>query len=150
MDRRRFLQGTLAGATVLSPTTAEQSGAVPPEKTTKKVLLKAGHQNHSTDADLRVLAALGVNHICSSLPSRTFDQIWSAEGLPGPRERVERFGIKLDMVPLPLSSSYISGAENPHIMMGKSPERAGEIKHISKRIRNAAKAGTPAVKYNLT
>jgi hypothetical protein len=31
------------------------------------------------------------------------------------KERVERFGIKLAMVPLPLSSSPIRAAENPHI-----------------------------------
>jgi mannonate dehydratase len=134
----------------LRTTAAGQPDAVQGGKTTKKTLLKAGHQNRSTDADLRVLAALGVNHICSSLPSRTYDQNWSVEGLTRLRERVERFGIRLDMVPLPLSSSYISRAENPHIMMGKSPERDREIEHICQMIRNAAKAGIPAVKYNLT
>src|SRR5262249_49859447 len=112
--------------------------------------MKAGHQHRSSDADLRLLAALGVNHICSSLPSRTFDQNWSVEGLSRLRERVERFGIHLDMVPLPLSSSPIERAENPHIMLGKSPERDGETAQICKMIRNAAKAGFPAVKYNLT
>jgi mannonate dehydratase len=97
-----------------------------------------------------VLAALGVNHICSSLPSRDLDQDWSVAGLSRLRERVEGFGIKLDMVPLPLSSSYIGRAENPHIMLGKSPERDREIEHICQMVRNAAKAGIPAVKYNLT
>jgi mannonate dehydratase len=115
-----------------------------------KALMKAGHQNHSTDADLRVLAVLGVNHICSSLPSRTFDDNWSVEGLTKLRERIEKFGVKLDMVPLPLSSYYISRAENPHIMLGKSPERDREIDQICKMIQNAARAGIPAVKYNLT
>jgi mannonate dehydratase len=112
--------------------------------------MKAGHQHHSSDAELRVLAALGVQHICSALPSRTFDQNWSVEGLSRLRERVERFGIALDMVPLPLSSSPINRAENPHIMLGKSPERDREIDDIARMIRNAAKAGIPAVKYNLT
>jgi mannonate dehydratase len=112
--------------------------------------MKAGHQNHSSDADLRVLAALGVNHICSVLPSRTFDQNWSVEGLTRLRRRVESFGIKLDMVPLPLSSTNIDRAENPHIMLGKSPERDREIEQICQMIRNAAQVGIPAVKYNLT
>jgi mannonate dehydratase len=116
----------------------------------RKALMKAGHQNHSADADLRILAALGVNHICSALPSRTLDQNWSVDGLTRLRERVERFGIKLDMVPLPLSSSYISRSENPHIMLGKSPERDREIEQVCQMIRNAAKAGIPALKYNLT
>src|SRR5262249_32986375 len=106
--------------------------------------------NHSSNADLRVLAALGVNHVCSILPSRTFDQNWTVEGLTRLRERVEGFGIKLDMVPLPLSSSYIGRAENPNIMRGKSPERDREIEQICQMIRNVAKVGIPAVKYNLT
>jgi mannonate dehydratase len=112
--------------------------------------MKAGHQHHSTDADLRVLAALGVKHICSALPSRTLDDNWSVEGLTRLRERVERFGIKLDMVPLPLSNSPISQAENPNILLGKSPERDRELNRICQMIRNVAQAGIPAVKYNLT
>jgi mannonate dehydratase len=146
MYRRQFLTGTLACASAAGQSyhLAELQGS------TKKAHLKAGHQNHSTDADLRVLAALGVNHVCSALPSRSFDRNWSVQELSRLRERVESFGIKLDMVPLPLSSSYISQAENPHIMMGKSPERDREIDSICQMIRNVAKAGIPAVKYNLT
>jgi mannonate dehydratase len=49
-----------------------------------------------------------------------------------------------------LSSTPIGRAENPNIMMGKSPERDREIDRICQMIRNAAKAGIPAVKYNLT
>ncbi len=146
MDRRDFLTGTLAGATAI--------GAAPlaaqPSKPAPKSRMKAGHQNHSSDADLRVLAALGVQHICSALPSRSFDASWSVDGLARLRERVERFGVHLDMVPLPLSSSSIGRAENPHIMLGKSPERDREIDQICQMIRNVAKVGIPAVKYNLT
>jgi mannonate dehydratase len=144
MDRRAFLKGGLAGAAGLS---AAAAGAAPAPR---KARMKAGHQGHSADADLGVLAALGVNHVCSALPSRKLDDNWSADGLSRLRERVERFGITLAMVPLPLSSSYISRAENPHIMMGKSPERDREIDDICQMIRNAEKAGIPAVKYNLT
>jgi mannonate dehydratase len=150
MDRRGFLKGTVMGATALGTAAAGRAHGAPKERAAKKALMKAGHQNHSTDADLRVLAALGVNHICSSLPSRSLDENWSVDGLSRLRERVEKFGIKLDMVPLPLSSSYISRAENPHIMLGKSPERDREIERICRMIRNAARAGIPAVKYNLT
>jgi len=149
MDRRRFLRRSLAGAAVLAATSAGRSPGLT-EGRPQKALMKAGHQHRSSDADLRVLAALGVNHICSALPSRTFDENWSVTGLSRLRERVERFGIKVDMVPLPLSSSSISRAENPHIMLGKSPERDREIDQICQMIRNAAKAGIPAVKYNLT
>jgi mannonate dehydratase len=145
MHRRRFLQGALVGTALgAGPAPA----AVP--RPVKKALMKAGHQNRSSDADLRVLAALGVNNICSELPSRTFDDNWSVKGLTALRERVERFGIKLDMVPLPLSSSPISRAENPNIMLGKDPERGREIEQICNMIRNEAEAGISAVKYNLT
>ena len=54
------------------------------------------------------------------------------------------------MVPLPLSSHYIARAENPNIMLGKSPERDREIDDICQMIRNAARAGIPALKYNMS
>jgi mannonate dehydratase len=151
MDRRDFLRGGLAAAGAAAGLPARADGpAAGTDKPARKALMKAGHQGHSADADLRVLAALGINHVCSGLPSRTFDDNWSVEALTRLRERVERFGVKLDMVPLPLSSSYIARAENPHIMMGKSPEREREIDQICQMIRNVARAGIPAVKYNLT
>ena len=49
-----------------------------------------------------------------------------------------------------MSSSLVDRAENPNIMLGKSPERDREIDAICQMIRNAAKVGIPAVKYNLT
>jgi mannonate dehydratase len=151
MDRRDFLKGSMTGVAALGAAASPEGLRTAQSGTSaKKALMKAGHQNHSSDADLRVLAALGVNHICAALPSRTLDASWSVAGLTRLRERVERFGIKLEMVPLPLSSSYISRGENPHIMLGKSPERDREIEQICQMIRNVARAGIPAVKYNLT
>src|SRR6266446_3486367 len=92
-------------------------------KTGRRARMKAGHQHQHSDAVLRTLAAFGVNHICGGLPSRTLDESWSVEGLTKLRERVESFGIKLEMAPLPLSSTPVDRAENPHIMLGQSPER---------------------------
>jgi mannonate dehydratase len=149
MNRRQFIGGT-AAATVLAESLAPKSTAASSSAPRKKSLLKAGHQHHSSDADLRLLSALGVSHICSALPSRTFDGDWSVQGLSVLRKRVESFGIKLDMVPLPLSSSAIGRAENPNIMLGRSPERDREIEQICQMIRNVAKVGISAVKYNLT
>jgi mannonate dehydratase len=116
----------------------------------RKALMKVGTQHDSSDETLAILAALGVNNICSTLPSATFDQQWSVEGLMRLRDRVEKFGIALDMIPLPLSSNEISRSENPNILLGRSPERDREIDDICQMIRNAARAGIPAVKYNLT
>src|SRR5947208_10816436 len=112
--------------------------------------MKVGHQHESSDEVLKLLAAFGVNNICSALPSAKFDESWSVEGLTKLRERVESFGIRLEFVPLPLSSKYITAAENPNIMLGKSPERDREIDNICQMIRNTARAGIPALKYNLS
>jgi hypothetical protein len=46
-----------------------------------KPLMKVGTQHDSSDETLGILAALGVNNICSTLPSATFDDRWSVEGL---------------------------------------------------------------------
>ena len=104
----------------------------------------------ASDDTLRTLAALGVTHICGWLPSRRLDENWSVEGLTKLRERVESFGIRLAMLPLPMSSNSIEQAEMPNILLGKSPERDREISDICYMIRNAGRAGISAVKYNFT
>jgi mannonate dehydratase len=133
MNRRTFLELPAAAAAPSS-----------------KALMKAGTQHDASAATLRVLAAFGVNHICCGLPSPKLDENWSVEGLTRLRERVEAHGIRLDMAPLPLSSYYIAHAENPDIMLGRSPARDREIDDIRQMIRNAARAGIPSLKYNLT
>ena len=112
--------------------------------------MKVGTQHSTTDDVLKVLAAFGVNNICSTLPSPKFDENWSVDGLKRLRERVESFGIKLECVPLPLSSAYIAKSENPGIMLGKSPQRDREIDDMCQMIRNCAEAGIPMVKYNMS
>jgi mannonate dehydratase len=116
----------------------------------RRALMKVGTQQGSSDEILGLLSAFGVNHICSSLPSIRLDENWSLENLMRLRERVESYGIKLEIVPLPLSSHYITQGEKPNIMLGKSPERDREIEEICQMIRNAARAGIPALKYNLS
>jgi mannonate dehydratase len=139
--------GSGAGAAAAESQT--QTGASTARPTTKATM-KVGTQHDSSDDVLGILAALGVTNICSRLPSARFDDQWSVEGLTRLRERVERFGITLDMVPLPMSSSPIARAENPNILLGKSPDRDREIDDICQMIRNASRAGIPALKYNLT
>jgi mannonate dehydratase len=149
MDRRSFLQFTAAASSL--PTLPSRA-SMPADPFPLKPRMKLGTQFGSgpSDETLRVLAALGVNHICSGLPSRSLDEHWSVEGLTKLKERVESFGLELLMVPLPLSSSPIERAENPAIMLGKSPERDREIDQICQMIRNLAQTGIPSVKYNLT
>jgi mannonate dehydratase len=146
MDRRTFLTAATGGAAI-----AVARADDPPEaEAPPKKRMKLGHQGRSSDADLRILSALGVLHICSALPSRKLDDAWSVDGLSKLRERVEKAGVALDMVPLPMSSSLVTGAEMPNIVLGKSPERDKEIDDICQMIRNAGKVGILAVKYNFT
>jgi D-mannonate dehydratase len=149
MDRRGF--GRLAGAAALGAAAAEWSAAhaaPPAAPPRKRALMKVGTQHDSSDATLAILATLGVNNICSTLPSARLDEQWSVEGLTKLRERVESFGIALDCVPLPLSSHPIARAENPNLMLGRSPERDREIDAIATMIRNAARAGIPALRHD--
>ncbi|MGH9581930.1 MAG: mannonate dehydratase [Bryobacteraceae bacterium] len=111
--------------------------------------MKLGTQHDSSDETLRASAAFGVTHICSRLPSAKSDESWSVEGLSKLREHVESFGIRLEAVSLPLSSVPIARAENPAILLGKSPEREREIDQICQMIENCACAGIPIVKYNI-
>ena len=157
MHRRKFMRlagNGIAGEALVAPFAQVLNATAPAKaslsKTPKKALMKVGTQNVSADETLRVLAALGVNHVCSTLPSARLDERWSVDGLMRLRERVESFGIKLEIVPLPLSSNYITKAENPNIMLGKSPERDREIDDLCQMIRNTARAGIPALKYNLS
>lgn len=142
MQRRDFIKSAAAAPAAL----AAQSAQAAPAATGGRI--KLGTQ--STSTPLNVLAALGVENICSGLPSAKFDEKWSVEGLTKLREHVESFGVKLDLVPLPLSSAYITKSENPNIMLGKSPERDREIDNICQMIRNAARAGIPCLKYNMS
>jgi mannonate dehydratase len=149
MNRRNFLHTSAAATAALQ---IEKAGQAAPSKPAKSqpVLFKLGTQNDDSEAALKVFSALGVLNICSRLPSAKFDAAWSVEGLKKLRERVEAHGIVLDAVPLPLSSSYITKSENPNIMLGKSPERDREIDNICQMIKNAAQAGIPILKYNMT
>jgi mannonate dehydratase len=154
MDRRHFMR--LAGVGVAARTSqasvagqsAPPSAARTPAR--RPALMKVGTQHDSSNEVLAILAGLGVTNICSRLPSERLDHEWSVDALERLRERVEGFGITLDMVPLPLSSKPIATAENPNILLGRSPERDREIDGICQMIRNAAGAGIPSLKYNLT
>jgi mannonate dehydratase len=157
MNRREFFQatGAAAASTALAetivdaqvaarPAAARQGSAAP-----KRALMKAGTQHGDSDAILRVLAGFGVTHLCGELPSARLDEAWSVEGLSKRRERVEAFGLTLDMLPLPLSSSEISRSENPAVLLATS-DRDRQIDGICQMIRNARLAGIPSLKYNLT
>lgn len=145
MKRRKFFQWTAAGAVATAC-----SDAVALTTSLRPVLFHAGTQQGHSPQVLWCMAAFGVRHICSGEISPRLDEKWSVDGLSRFREYVESFGIGLAMVPLPMPSVTINKNPFPNILLGKSPERDREIDEISTMIRNAGKAGIPAVKYNLT
>jgi len=100
------------------------------------------------DTDYRMWAQLGVTHVCVDPPGNPHH--WSLDDLHRHRERVESFGLSLDMVQLPMSSAPIEKQDSPHILLAKEPERQREIDSICALIERLAAAGIPAAKYNLT
>jgi mannonate dehydratase len=143
MERRDFLKSAGLGAVALN---ASPQAAAP-----RRALMKLGTQQASpTDDMLRYFAQFGVRNICGTAPRPGLKGWWEVEDLVLLRKRVEFFGIKLDLLPLPMSAAPLSRAESPNILLGKSPERDREIEIIRQNIRAAAHAGIPCLKYNLT
>jgi mannonate dehydratase len=151
VSRRQFLSRAGTGATLLGLAgTAPVAANLTAPAAHPPVLMHAGHQHDHSAATLRLLAAFGVKHICSGLPSPRMDGNWSVAGLTALRQHVESFGIALDCIPLPLSSREITRAEYPEILLAQDPERERALDDLCAMIRHAGAAGIPMVKYNLT
>lgn len=152
MDRRKFLKSAGTVAAVPLAGTKASGNLEGTNKTAPQSRMRLGTQFSALPSNdtLRAIAAFGVRHICSGFPAPQSDAQWTVEGLQRLRDRIHGFGIDLMMVPLPLSSSYITRAENPAIMLGKSPDRDREIDKICGMVRDCARAGIPAAKYNMS
>jgi hypothetical protein len=75
----------------------------------------------------------------------------TVDELKAMRDFAGKKGVSIDILTPPnLGSTHIDRERNPGIMLGKSPERDREIDNVCQIIRNAARVGIPAVKYNLT
>lgn len=106
-----------------------------------------GTQNRvTTDEGYRQFAQLGIRHVCADAPGNPHD--WTLDDLKRHRDRMERCGLMLDMVQLPLGSWPIERSQSPDILMA-GPERDRQIDSICRLIENLAEAGIPAAKYNL-
>jgi mannonate dehydratase len=147
LPRRRFLAAAATGAALAGPASR---AATPGAPAVPPMLMKAGHQHDHSTPTLQALAAFGVSHICSGKLSREIDKDWTVDALTRLRRHVESFGIRLECVPLPMSSGDILHAEHPEILLGREPERERAIEGIRIMIRHCGKAGIPMVKYNLT
>jgi mannonate dehydratase len=106
-----------------------------------------GTQNRVTSDDgYRQFAQLGVRHVNADPDGNPHD--WTLDVLQRHRDRMERCGLILDMVQLPLESHPIEKQNSPDILT-KGPNRDKQIDSICRLIENVAKAGIPSVKYNL-
>lgn len=98
------------------------------------------------DDDFRTYAQLGVRHVCADPAGSPHD--WTLDDLLRHKERVESFGLVLDMVELPLNSRPIEEQKSPDILT-KGPDRDRQIDSICGLLEGVGRAGIPAVKYNL-
>ncbi|MGH9629472.1 MAG: mannonate dehydratase [Bryobacteraceae bacterium] len=114
--------------------------------------MKLGCQSGPTsDQRLQFFKRHGVEHICGYPEDSGNKGYYSVEDISLVKERCEKHGVSLDMIAPPfLASSHIDRTERPAIMLGKSPERDRDIEHVQNMIRNCAKAGVPALKYNMS
>jgi mannonate dehydratase len=145
MNRREFVSAAALAAAV-------PSGAAAQRAPRKRALMKLGCQSGPTsDQRLQFFKRHSVNNICGyaeEAPGRLYHTV---EELSRLRERCEKHGVSLDLIAPPfLASSHIDRTEHPSIMLGQSPQRNRDIEHLQILIRNCAKVGVPAIKYNMS
>ncbi|HZY74406.1 MAG TPA: mannonate dehydratase [Edaphobacter sp.] len=150
MNRREFISSSSVAAVTLGRGAGGSAATV--SSHSKPVLMKLGCQSAPTsDAHLKYLARYGVRHICG-YPQITDGRIdATVDELSRMKDLAASNGIEIDCVaPSVLSSSYIDNEKHPAIMLAQSPERDRDIESVQKMIRNCAKAGLPAIKYNMS
>ena len=149
MRRREFLSIAAAGGAACARP-AEDAAAEGRRGSPVKFVL--GCQSGPTDdRRLAFFKRHGVEHICGWPDNWRNLKRYSVEDLEKLRERCERHGVSLDMVGAPfLTSSHIDKEKRPAIMLGESPERDRDIEDIQKSIEACARAGVPAMKYNMS
>jgi mannonate dehydratase len=163
MKRRQFFTlAGLAGIGAAVPAIAAPGSQGAPQNPSSGPVL--GCQRAPTDIRrLQHFKRHSVDHICG-YPDREADPAsWTVESLTRLRDRCAEQGVSLDMVQFPmLSSASIDRMSAQHdmnpqlvaglgkaIMLGKDPERQREIELVQTIIRNCARAGIPAIKYNM-
>src|SRR5437660_5397595 len=147
MNRRDFILSTAAG---LALTTASPSLAQSPEGR-KRPSMKLGCQSGPTsDTRLQFFARHGVKNICA-VPEPADKQLPTVDELLQLKERAAKWDISVDAITPPfLASTHIDRTKRPAIMLGQSPERDRDIEGFQNLIRNCAKTGIPAIKYNMS
>jgi mannonate dehydratase len=141
ISRREFVR--LAGITTLSTIVLPESvanGEATDRRSNvgkaNKPLMYPGTQKSSTKRMLQFYKRCGVNNICGN------PDPWSLEGLMQLKDRCLTNGITLDMVPIGMPRSVG--------LLGDKDYRDRQIEQTCDQIRMTARAGIPAIKYNMT
>jgi mannonate dehydratase len=158
MDRRTFfsLSGAASALALTAPVVRAQrtsAAASPSLSASQPLKVRLGHQmGEVTDAKLAWLARYGVEGICASATIKDPKRIFAtADEMMTLREAVEKRGMTLDLTDsILLRSSLVDREQHPSIMLAQSPQRDRDIESFQNHIRAAAKAGVPAVKYNMS
>lgn len=87
-----------------------------------------------------------MRHICAEPDGNPHE--WAPDVLKRHCDRLDRLGLSLDMVQLPMGSMPIERQHSPDILL-KGPDRDRQIDSICRLIEMLAEVGIPAAKYNL-
>jgi mannonate dehydratase len=141
LTRRQFIHA--AGPAILASAgsldISKRAKKLPNPKSSSqggKVHMYVGTQNRCTPDMLQFYKRCGVNHVCGATEK------WTSEGLLELNERCAANGITLDMVPIGMPRSVG--------LQGDKTYRDSQIERTCNQVRLAAKAGIPAIKYNMT
>jgi mannonate dehydratase len=148
VDRRQFITST--GAAWLGLTAASKAEALDAKPTASQ--MKLGCQSAPTnDTHLKYLARYGVRNICG-YPEIGEDRLYATvDELNRMLDLAHRYDISIDCLgPRFLESSHIDKEKHPAIMLAQSPERDRDIESMQTLIKNCAKVGIPAIKYNMS
>jgi len=148
MRRRDFFSATATAAAL----SAAQLGTARGAPTPKPVKFVLGCQSGPTTPQrLQFFKRHSVEHICGYPEGFREQRRYTVEELLRLRELCEKHGVSLDMVAAPfLTSSHIDREKRGAIMLAQDPERDRDIEDIQESIRACAKAGIPAMKYNMS
>ena len=163
MERRQFVKlSGLAGLGAVVP--GEKVAAQAPGPSARSTGPLLGCQRGPTDVRrLQYFKRHGVDHVCGYPENGADPASWTVEALTALRDRCAAQGVALDMIEFPMLSSASIDTMTPQhemnptlapglgkaIMLGKDPERQREIEFVQSIIRNCARAGIPAAKYNM-
>ena len=111
--------------------------------------------NDLSDENLKWAAQMGVQHIAANSTHgpgteavENPDGTWNAEAIRAVQDRLDGYGITMDVLSLDLQSTYVTRQRFPRIMLGQEG-RDDDIAVIQQNVRAAGEAGVPCLKYNL-